>query len=64
MAKGEITFYFDTLADLQAQLLETLGMGTPAGADRPVAWLGSTITGRCVRRFKTGIAERSSVLRV
>lgn len=29
MAKGEISFYFyfDTLADLQAQLLETLGLG-------------------------------------
>ena len=38
MAKGEITFYFDTLAELRAQMLETLGMGAPAGADRPVAW--------------------------
>lgn len=27
MAKGEITFYFDTLADLRTQLEETLGLG-------------------------------------
>ena len=30
----------------------------------PEAWLGSTITGRCVRLLSTGTAEMSSVLRV
>ena len=30
----------------------------------PVAWLGSTTTGRCVSLRSTGTAERSSVLRV
>src|SRR5206468_11439517 len=30
----------------------------------PPAWLGSTITGKCVSRLSTGIAETSSVLRV
>src|SRR5205085_8204348 len=31
---------------------------------RPPAWLGSTITGRCVSDLSTGIAAMSSVLRV
>ena len=30
----------------------------------PDAWLGSTITGRCVCSFSHGTAERSSVKRV
>ena len=30
----------------------------------PVAWLGSTMMGRCVSLRSTGIAARSSVLRV
>ena len=30
----------------------------------PVAWLGSTITGRWVRWWSSGMAARSSVLRV
>lgn len=29
MAKGELTFYFETLADLQAQLRAVLGLGAP-----------------------------------
>ena len=30
---------------------------------RPAAWLGSTITGRCVSSLSTGTAIRSSVKR-
>ena len=36
----------------------------PTSVLRPVAWLGSTMTGRCVSSRSTGTAERSSVLRV
>ena len=36
----------------------------PTREARPVAWLGSTTTGRWVNSLSTGTAERSSVLRV
>ena len=32
--------------------------------EMPVAWLGSTITGRCVSFLSMGTAERSRVFRV